>query len=109
LFEVGAHLELGPSGLVVSKPGKSAKFVEQVEHITFSGPRGLRSGQEVIFVTERCTMRMTPSGVTATNIMPGIDPQRDIVDASRGVVSLASNAALLPVSILQQGKFGLEL
>ncbi len=109
LFEVGAHLDLGPSGLVVSKPGKSAKFVEQVEHITFSGPRGLRSGQEVIFVTERCTMRMTPSGVTATNIMPGIDPQRDIVDASRGVVSLASNAALLPVSILQQGKFGLEL
>ena len=52
---------------------------------------------------------MTTSGVTATNSMPGIDPQRDIVDASRGVVSLASDAALLPVSILQKGKFGLEL
>jgi len=109
LFEVGAQLELSPSGMRVVAPGKQAKFVEQVEHITFSGPRGLRTGQEVIFVTERCTMRLSSAGVEAISVMPGIDPQRDIVDASHGVVSLSAQATTLPVSMLAPGKFGLVL
>ena len=65
-------------------------MVEEVEHVTFSGRRAREQGQDVIYVTERCVMRLTDEGLVATEMMPGIDPQRDIVDASLGRVSLAA-------------------
>ena len=75
------------------KPGKFPKMVEQVEHVTFSGRRARETGQEVLYVTERCVIRLTDEGLVATEIMPGIDPRRDIVDASLGRVRLARGRA----------------
>ena len=68
-----------------------------------------RLGQEVLYVTERCVIRLTDEGLVATEIMPGIDPQRDIVEASLGRVSLAPDAKVLPASLLGTGPMGLEL
>ena len=49
-------------------------MVEAVEHVTFSGKRARQLGQEVLYITERCVMRLTEAGLVATEIMPGIDP-----------------------------------
>jgi propionate CoA-transferase len=57
-------------------PGKFTKMVDAVEHVTFAGQRALRTGQEVLYVTERCVMRLTETGLVATEIMPGIEPER---------------------------------
>ena len=38
--------------------------------------------------------------------MPGIDPARDIVAASRGRVAIAENAASMPLSLLRVGPMG---
>ncbi len=51
---------------------------------------------------------MTDRGLVATEIMPGIDPRRDIVDASLGRVSLA-RLKTLPASLLGSGPMGLAL
>ena len=108
-FEAGAQLELGEGTIRVAKPGKFPKMVEKVEHVTFSGRRARELGQEVLYVTERCVIRLTDKGLVATEVMPGIDPQRDIVDASLGRVSLAPDAKTLPASLLGTGPMGLVL
>ncbi len=109
LFEAGAEIELLDSTIRVAKPGRFPKMVERVEHVTFSGRRARALGQEVIYVTERCVIRLTERGLVATEVMPGIDPRRDIVDASAGRVSLAPDARTLPASLLSRGPMGLVL
>ncbi len=105
-FEAGAQVELTPAGLRVGAPGKFAKMVQAVEHVTFSGARAREQGQEVLYVTERCVIRLTDGGLIATEIMPGIDPARDIIAASGGRVSVAENAALMPLALLAEGPMG---
>ena len=108
-FEAGAEFALGDGAIRIAKPGRFPKMVEQVEHVTFSGRRARALGQEVLYVTERCVIRLTDRGLVATEVMPGIDPHRDIVEASRGRVSLAPDATTLPVSLLGTGPMGLKL
>lgn len=105
-FEAGAELTLTDTGLSVSKPGKFAKMVDQVEHVTFSGRRAVAQGQDVIYVTERCVIRLTAQGLQAVEVMPGIDPARDIVAASGGRVQVAENATIMPVALLRDQPMG---
>ncbi|MFV0299584.1 MAG: acyl CoA:acetate/3-ketoacid CoA transferase, partial [Paracoccus sp. (in: a-proteobacteria)] len=108
-FEAAAEFDLSDSGLRIARPGKFTKMVEEVEHVTFSGARAVETGQEVLYVTERCVIRLTPAGLVATEIMPGIEPERDIVAASQGRVKLAGNATVMPLSLLAEGPMGLAL
>lgn len=108
-FEAGAEVALDADGVRVAKPGKFPKFVDEVEHVTFSGPRGVATGQEVLYVTERGVIELRPEGLVATEVMPGIDPARDIVAASGGRVAVAENARVMPRSLLGEGPMGLRL
>lgn len=108
-FEAGAELQLTDEALRVAKPGKFPKMVERVEHITFSGRRARETGQDVLYVTERCVIRLTDAGLVATEIMPGIDAERDIVAASRGLVAIAPDAEPMPRALLAPEPMGLSL
>ncbi len=66
--------------LAVLRDGKATKFVAEVEHRTFSGAEALRRGREVLYVTERCVFRLGPDGLELTEIAPGVDLQKDILD-----------------------------
>ncbi|MGC3939671.1 acyl CoA:acetate/3-ketoacid CoA transferase [Roseobacter sp. EG26] len=108
-FEAGAQIELSDDGINVAKPGRFTKMVKNVEHVTFSGDRAKSLGQDVIYITERCVIRLTEDGLVATEIMPGIDPQTDIVRASEHRVKVAENAKLMPRSLLAKTPMGLVL
>lgn len=105
-FEAGATVELTEDGIHVRNPGKFTKMVEQVEHVTFSGRRAREQGQDVLYVTERCVMRLTASGLVATEIMPGIEPERDIVAASQGRVTVAPDARVISTALLSKDPMG---
>lgn len=105
-FEAGADVALTEAGIEIRSPGKFTKMVEAVEHVTFSGKRARELGQEVLYITERCVIRLTDAGLVATEIMPGIDPARDIVAASGGRVQIADDAQVLPLSLLADGPMG---
>jgi acyl CoA:acetate/3-ketoacid CoA transferase len=105
-FEAGAQIALSEAGIRVQAPGKFTKMVQAVEHVTFSGQRARAQGQDVIYVTERCVMRLDAEGLLATEIMPGIDPARDIVAASEGRVRVAGDATIMPQSLLAKGPMG---
>ena len=105
-FEAGAQVELTAEGIRIAAPGKFAKMVDAVEHVTFSGARARELGQEILYITERCVIRLTDSGLVATEIMPGIDPARDIVAASQGRITVAPDAVTLPLSLLADAPMG---
>lgn len=105
-FEAGAQVGLTDKGVSIDKPGKFTKMVEKVEHVTFSGRRAREIGQDILYITERCVMRLTDQGLLATEIMPGIDPQTHIIDASQGRVRIAPDAVTIPLALLGAGKMG---
>ena len=108
-FEAGAKINLTDDGIDIEAPGKFTKMVDEVEHVTFSGRRAREQGQNVLYVTERCVIQLTGNGLLATEIMPGVNVERDIVAASQGRVQVAENAKLMPKSLLRQEPMGLTL
>ncbi len=64
--------------------GTQRKLVKQVEHRTFSARESLRRGQQVLYVTERCVLRLTGNvdqpALELIELAPGIDLQRDVLD-----------------------------
>ncbi|GAB2533043.1 acyl CoA:acetate/3-ketoacid CoA transferase [Nocardia heshunensis] len=65
--------------VVVDHAPALAKFVDAVEQRTFSGVQAVRSGQPVLYVTDRCVFRLTADGLLLTEVAPGIDIERDIL------------------------------
>ena len=108
-FEAGAKFDLSKDAIRVSEPGRFAKMVDEVEHVTFSGRRARQLEQDVLYVTERCVMRLGDDGLVATEIMPGIVPEDDIIQASGRRVRVAQDAVRMPASLLCEGPMGLTL
>ena len=76
---VGLDVGVVDGTLEIRNEGKVAKFLEQVEQVTFSGPRAARLGKPVLYVTERCVFALTPEGVELIEVAPGMDIDRDIL------------------------------
>lgn len=76
----GLVCRVGDGRLAIEREGRSAKFGAQVEQITFSGRRAAELGQRVLYVTERCVFELTPRGLLLSEVAPGIDLQRDILE-----------------------------
>lgn len=72
-------LETGDGRLRILTDGTARKFVEQVEHVTFSGRFAAESGQSVLYITERCVFSLGPDGLDLIEVAPGIDIDRDIL------------------------------
>jgi len=78
-FTAGAEIAVVDGRLRIRRDGAVVKFVDQVEHITFSGERAQATAQSVLYVTERCVLRLGPDGLELTEIAPGIDLERDLL------------------------------
>jgi acyl CoA:acetate/3-ketoacid CoA transferase len=76
----GAKLATGDGRLRVERHGDVKKVVRAVDQITFSGAQARRQRQQVVYVTERAVFRLTADGLALTEIAPGVDVQRDVLD-----------------------------
>ncbi|WP_295992064.1 acyl CoA:acetate/3-ketoacid CoA transferase [Rugamonas sp.] len=74
----GLQVAVDGGRLRIAREGASRKFVEEVEHRTYSGEYAVARGQTALFITERCVFRLTPQGLELIEIAPGIDLERDI-------------------------------
>lgn len=75
----GLTVALEDGRMRIVSEGRAPKFIDRVEQITFSGERAGATGQDVLYVTERCVFRRTAAGVELTEVAPGIDIERDIL------------------------------
>jgi propionate CoA-transferase len=73
------RIALSDGKLAIVEEARARKFVEAVEHVTFSGAYAAARGQSVLYVTERCVFKLGTSGLELTEVAPGIDIERDIL------------------------------
>ncbi len=78
-FMAKAKMRVAEGRLDIIEEGQYTKFVEQVEQMTFSGAFSSKSRQEVLYVTERCVLKLQSGQLVLTEIAPGIELERDIL------------------------------
>ncbi|WP_116653738.1 acyl CoA:acetate/3-ketoacid CoA transferase [Pelagibacterium sediminicola] len=109
MFNAGAKLAVEDGKLRIEKEGKVKKLVDKVEHVTFSGPRAVRQGQDITYVTERCVMALRPQGIVVTEIAPGVDLQTGILDQAEFPLTVADDLKQMDAALFGAGPFGLKL
>ncbi len=76
---VGLKVSINDGQLRIDEEGKVIKFVDQVEHVTFSGKLAQDENRTVLYVTERCVLRLSSGGMELIEIAPGIDIDKHIL------------------------------
>lgn len=76
----GLKEEVKDGKLVINHEGAVKKFINQIGQVTFSSDYARKHHQEVMFITERCVFQLRDEGLVLTEIAPGIDLQKDILD-----------------------------
>ncbi|OYN87764.1 acyl CoA:acetate/3-ketoacid CoA transferase [Parenemella sanctibonifatiensis] len=87
--------------LVIDNEGQIPKFVEEVEEITYSGPTAYADGRTALYVTERAVFELGPDGLVLTEIAPGIDLQRDVLD-QMGFQPVIGDLKEMPASLFAE-------
>jgi len=108
-FTAGAKLEVHDGAVTIAKEGKVKKLVEAVEQISFSGPRAVDQGQEIVYVTERCVMRLEKNGVTVTELAPGVDLERDVLAQAEFPLRVANDVRKMDLVLFHAPPIKLEL
>ena len=73
----GGFIDITQSARLVcfcfSLDGTRQKFVNEVEHLTFSADQARRNNQDVLYVTERAVFRLDSGGLVLIEIAPGLE------------------------------------
>lgn len=104
----GLEVEGKDGKLVILKEGKVNKFVKNVQQVTFNSEWARRRGQKVIYVTERAVFEMTPEGIMITEIAPGVDLEKDVLEHMEFECVVSSELKLMDERIFYEGKIGIS-
>ena len=94
--------------LRIDAEGQVGKFVDEVEHRTFSGDFARERNQQVLFVTERCVLELTEDGLELIEIAPGVDLHKDILAHMSFEPAIREPLALMDERIFRDEPMGLR-
>ncbi|MFD1382062.1 acyl CoA:acetate/3-ketoacid CoA transferase [Rhodanobacter aciditrophus] len=103
----GAKLSFEGGKATVLEEGRTRKFVQQVDHITFSGEFAQANEKPVFFITERCVLELRKEGMVLTEIAPGLDLQKDVLDMMDFAPIVAEDLKTMPDEIFHEQWGGL--
>ena len=108
-FTAGAKLNIAGGALRIETEGRVRKLVDEVEHVTFSGRRARAQGQDVVYVTERCVLRLGDGGPEVIEVAPGVDLERDVLAQAAFPLAVAHDLKQMPASLFRPEPMGLAL
>jgi propionate CoA-transferase len=94
--------------LVIEQEARARKFVEAVEHVTFSGAYAAARGQSVLYITERAVFALAPDGLVLTEVAPGIDLERDILALMDFKPQIPRDPIVMDARIFREGAMDLR-
>tara|TARA_R110001583_G_scaffold149110_2_gene301055 strand:+ start:3135 stop:4703 length:1569 start_codon:yes stop_codon:yes gene_type:complete len=103
----GAKLAYDNGKVSVLQEGKVQKFVNAVDHITFSGDLARENHKPVLFITERCVLELRQEGMVLTEIAPGLDLEKDVLSAMAFRPIIATDLKTMPDAIFAEQWGGL--
>jgi acyl CoA:acetate/3-ketoacid CoA transferase len=83
--------------------------VPKADQVSFSGKRARMQGQDVTYVTERCVIRLMDQGLVVTEIAPGLDLQRDVLDQAATPLAVAADLKVMDARLFHPDLMGLAL
>jgi len=107
-FSAGARMRVENGRLVIDREGEIAKIVPKVDQVSFSGPRALAHGQDVSVITERCVIELRRAGLTVTEIAPGLDLQRDVLERAATPLKVADDVRVMDPALFREAPIGLD-
>ena len=99
----GLQVASGNGQLRIVQEGRTKKLVPAVGHLSFCGAYVAGLGREIIYLTERAVFRLIDGQLTLTEIAPGLDLQRDVLDALGAPVVVAADLQLMDARIFWDG------
>lgn len=102
------QISVAEGRLSIVAEGGCVKFVDQVQHRTFSGSLAAKAGRPVLFVTERCVFRLVTGGLELIEVAPGIDLERDIFPHMAFRPAISPNLILMDERIFRPEPMGLR-
>lgn len=103
----GLKVKIENGKLHILQEGRAHKFVKNVEQITFSGKVAVANRKSVKYVTERAVFELQPEGLTLTEIAPGVDLKKDILDQMDFTPRIAPELKTMDERIFRDEPMGL--
>ncbi|MDB4584323.1 hypothetical protein N9164_14315, partial [Draconibacterium sp.] len=107
-FAVKSEQNITDKGIEVIHPGKFKKFVPKVQQVSFSGKYALEKKQKITYITERAVFKLTEKGLMLTEIAPGVDLQKDILDMMDFQPIISPELTEMDAIIFEEGTLGLS-
>ena len=92
--------------VTIENEGSTAKFVEDVDQVSFSGPEAIKQNKDVTVVTERAVFKLSQDGLMLTEIAPGLDLEKDILQQMEFRPIISDNLKTMDERIFQPGRMG---
>lgn len=97
----GAEYAVEDGKMKIVKEGVIKKFVNTVDHVTFSGKYASKEGKQVIYVTERAVFRLEEGQLTLIEIAPGIDLEKDVLGQMEFKPRISADLKEMPKELFQ--------
>lgn len=98
----GLKENIGDGKLEILNEGQVKKFKKEVEQITFSADFAKKAGQKVLYITERAVFELKDGEFTLTEIAPGIDLQKDVLDQMDFQPKIADDLKLMDERLFRE-------
>ena len=92
--------------LNIVRDGDGLKFVKDVEQITFSGDYARKTGQDVMYITERAVFRLAGETLELIEIAPGVDLEEHILKKMEFTPKISPDLKLMDERIFRPEKMG---
>ena len=103
-----SQIEITNNGLNIIEDGNMVKFVNDVEQVTFSGKYAVKTNQPVLYITERAVFELTENGLMLTEIAPGVDLQKHILDKMEFAPIISESLKLMDLAVFTDKLMGLK-